>query len=151
MNVRVYVRHMVINSFKDHIDVYGNGYNDIIDQQGNWGKVYALAPYHFHLVIMNSVKDSWYTEALIDAFATGCIPIFYGCSDIGKHFNSDGIIQFRSLHELSNIIQQLSPELYNSKLDAVQENMQIASKQKSDYDYLYNKYYNDFKKMVRKK
>ena len=100
-----------------------------------------------HFVIMNSQKDSWYTEALIDSFACGCIPIFFGCKDIGNHFNIDGIIQFDSLPQLAKIIPTLTPELYNSKLEAVKENMEIARKYKTDYDYLHVNYLSKFKGM----
>ena len=141
------MRHWAINSFKDHMEIFGNGYNTIIDSQGNFGKVYGLAAFHFHFVIMNSQKDSWYTEALIDSFACGCIPIFFGCKDIGKHFNADGIIQFDSLPQLAKIIPTLTPELYNSKIEAVKENMEIARKYKTDYDYLHVNYISKFKGM----
>jgi len=129
------------------MEIFGNGYNTIIDSQGNFGKVYGLAAFHFHFVIMNSQKDSWYTEALIDSFACGCIPIFFGCKDIGKHFNADGIIQFDSLPQLAKIIPTLTPELYNSKIEAVKENMEIARKYKTDYDYLHVNYISKFKGM----
>ena len=96
---------------------------------------------------MNSTKDSWYTEALIDSFACGCIPIFFGCPNIGDHFNADGIIQFNSLPELSNIIPTLTPELYNSKIEAIKENMEIARNFKTDYDYLYKNHLKTFKEI----
>lgn len=145
------LRHWVINSYKPQIDIYGNGYNNIIDSvEGGFGKIYALAPYYFHFVILNSKKDGWYTEALIDAFACGCIPIFFGCKDIGNHFNTDGIIQFESIPQLKNIIKNLSPELYQSKIEAVKENLEIAKSYRNYYDYTYDNHLDDFKKMTKK-
>ena len=153
------LRHWAINEIKNNIkniqknnphfnmDVFGNGYNELIDSQGPFGKIYGLASYHYHFVIMNSTKDSWYTEALIDSFACGCIPIFFGCPNIGDHFNADGIIQFNSLPELSNIIPTLTPELYNSKIEAIKENMEIARNFKTDYDYLYKNHLETFKEI----
>ena len=131
------LRHMVIQQLKDKIDVYGNGYNNIIDSHGVLGKVYALAPYYFHLSIMNSPHNGYFTEVLTDCFATGTIPIFYGCRNISKYFNPDGIITFESIPQLIYIVDSLTPELYNSKLKAVAENFEISKKYITDYDYIY--------------
>jgi hypothetical protein len=144
------LRHWVINNHKSQMDIYGNGYNNIIDSvEGGFGKIYALAPYYFHLVILNSVKEGWYTEALIDAFACGCIPIFYGCKEIDNYFNPEGIIRFESLPQLKNILETLTPELYNSKIKAVEENLKIAKQYQNHHDYIYNNQ-DDFKKMTKK-
>jgi hypothetical protein len=145
------LRHWVINKYKNDMDIYGRGYNTIIDSvEGGFGKIYGLAPYRFHLVILNSLKEGWYTEALIDAFACGCIPILYGCKEIDNYFNPEGIIRFESMPQLENIIKNLTPELYNSKIAAVKENLNLAKKYSNHHDYLYNDHMNDFKLMTKK-
>jgi len=144
-------RHWVINKHKSNMDVFGNGYNNVIDGvEGGFGKIYGLAPYRFHLVILNSLKEGWYTEALIDAFACGCIPILYGCKEIDNYFNPEGIIRFKSLPQLENIIKSLTPELYDSKIDAVKENLMLAKKYQNHHDYVYDNHINDFKLMTKK-
>ncbi len=45
---------------------------------------------------------------LIDAFATGTVPIDWGCSSIGDLFDLGAIIRFSSLRELSVILASLS-------------------------------------------
>ena len=73
--------------------------------------------------------------------------MFFGCPNIGDHFNPDGIIQFDSLPQLEKIMGTLTPELYNSKIEAVKENMEIARNFKTDYDYLYKNHLETFKEI----
>ena len=40
----------------------------------------ALAPYMFHVVIENVRVEAVYSEKLVDAFLTGCVPLFLGAS-----------------------------------------------------------------------
>jgi hypothetical protein len=116
------LRHECINKFKDKIDIYGNGYNAIES------KLEALKDYRFQIVIENSKKDFWFTEKLIDCFVTGTIPIYYGCDSIGDFFDKNGIISFASLEELNNILENLTTELYKSKLDSIKNNFKISKK-----------------------
>ena len=43
-------------------------------------KVPALAPYMFHIVIENVRVEAVYSEKLVDAFLTGCVPLLLGAS-----------------------------------------------------------------------
>jgi len=145
------LRHWVINKFKDKIDVYGNGYNNEIDKHGEFGKIYSLASYYFSIAIMNSKWDGYFTEVLTDCIATGTIPIYYGSDDIDTYFNPDGIIQFTNIAELEEIIKTLSPELYSSKIKAVEENLEISRRYITEYDYLYHTYKSFFDKLQETK
>ena len=110
------LRHEVIQKFGDKMDVYGRGYNPIEFKIG------GLKDYRFSVVIENCKRDYWFTEKLIDCFATGTIPIYWGCPSIGDFFNTDGMLIFDSIDELENILNNCNEDLYNSKLDAVIEN-----------------------------
>lgn len=142
-------RHWIIKDYKNHMDIFGNGYNDIIDKAGNFGKIYSLAPYYFSLAIMNSKWDGYFTEVLTDCIAVGTIPIYYGSDDIGDYFNPDGIIKINSLTEVGSVINSLSADLYNSKIKAVEENLEISKKYITDYDYLYENYKTFFDKLEK--
>lgn len=130
------MRHEAIKKFKQYMDVYGNGYNTIIDDHSD-GKIIALAPYSFTIIIANTRIDEWVTDQLPDAMLVGTIPIFWGTKAIGKYFNADGIIQFDTVDELGKIIPTLSKELYNSKLSAISENMELARPYSSIAEWLY--------------
>ena len=64
------LRHEVIKIFRNSIDVYGRGYEQI-DK-----KITGLKDYRFHIVIENCKNDYWFTEKLVDCLVTGTIPIY---------------------------------------------------------------------------
>ena len=120
------LRHNIVANHSNKIDgLFGNGYSFIKD------KVEGLRDYRYHIVVENIKLDFWFTEKLIDAFLTGCVPIYYGTSGISNFFNTDGMIMIDSVNDFSKIVNTLTPELYYSKINAVKENFETAQ------DYLY--------------
>ena len=61
-------------------------------------------------------SDLYFTEKLLDCFATGTIPVYLGAPDIDKHFNKDGIINLADEFYISE-------ELYYSKMNAFCDSM----------------------------
>jgi hypothetical protein len=110
------LRHEVIQKFGDKMDVFGRSYNPI-----NF-KIDGLKDYRFSVVIENCKRDYWFTEKLIDCFATGTIPIYWGCPSIGDFFNTDGMLIFDNMDELETILNNCNEDFYNSKLDVIREN-----------------------------
>jgi hypothetical protein len=74
-----------------------------------------------------------FTEKITDCFMTGTIPIYYGIRNIGDFFNSDGIITLDDNFK----IEDLSFELYKSKINAVIENFKLAKELLIAEDYIY--------------
>lgn len=120
-----------VNKFKNCLDLYGRGFNDISCKED------GLRDYMFSIAVENSVYDTYFTEKLTDCFATGTIPIFYGSKGVTEYFNEDGIIFLDEGFDLSN----LTEELYYSKMDAVQENFQKSLDLPIAEDYLYKQYF----------
>lgn len=116
------LRHEIIREFGDQMDVFGRGYNEI-DY-----KLDALKDYFFHVVIENVKKDFWFTEKLIDALVTGCIPIYYGCPSIGKFFNTDGFIIIDSKEDFLDAKKMATSAFYLSRSGAIQENFERAKR-----------------------
>jgi len=112
------LRHEVIQKFGDKMDVFGRGYDPIEF------KIDGLRDYRFSVVIENCKRDYWFTEKLIDCFATGTIPIYWGCPSISDFFNTDGMLIFDSIDELESILDNCNEELYNSKLDGIKDNFE---------------------------
>jgi hypothetical protein len=50
----------------------------------------------------------------------------------------EGIITFSSIEECQNIINNLTPELYNSKMGAIKNNFELAKKYVVADDILYD-------------
>jgi hypothetical protein len=89
-------------------------------------KLEAHKDFMFSIIIMNSSENYFITEWLIDCLMCGTVPIFYGCPDVGKFFNRDGIIQINSFDDILSILPKLTPELYHSKQKAIAENFEKA-------------------------
>lgn len=136
------LRHQIVAKHKDKMDVYGRGFNAIVDSfdAKRRGKVLALGPYYYSLAIMNAQYDDYFTEILTDVLACGTIPLFWGTKNIGKYFNPDGIIQFDTIEEFEAILPTLTPELYQKKLPAVVENIERAKLYNTRFDWLYANY-----------
>lgn len=126
------LRHQIQRS-SEGIDFFGWGtpYGKIEN------KITALADYMFHLTIENIKTTHYFSEKLIDCLASGCIPIYWGCTNIGEYFNTDGFIIFNNMEDLSKI--KLSRKVYESKINAVEENFELAKKYFSSDDFLAEK------------
>lgn len=88
----------------------------------------------FHISVENSQQKNYFTEKIIDCFASKTLPIYYGCPNLGDWFNMDGVIAFNNISELDKIFDFIDENFYNSKLNAIEENYEIAKKFHSDND-----------------
>jgi hypothetical protein len=80
----------------------------------------------FHIAAENSQQRNYFTEKIIDCFASKTIPIYYGCPNIGDWFNMDGIITFNDIKDLEHIFDYIDEDYYNSRQAAIEENYEIA-------------------------
>ena len=80
----------------------------------------------FHIAVENTKHNNYFTEKIIDAFLTKTLPIYWGCPNIDKYFNKDGILTFETEEELFNIVNNLTPEFYFSKLETIIKNYHTA-------------------------
>jgi len=85
-----------------------------------------LVPFQYTITMENAQHNNYFSEKLLDAFATKTLPIYWGCPNIGEFFNKDGILHFDSMKELVEIIHGLTPELYAQKQAVIEENYQKA-------------------------
>jgi len=101
----------------------------------------VLTPYKYSVIVENMNTDNYFSEKLTDCIACGCIPIYNGCTNVGKYFNTKGILEWRTVADLNKILAGLTPEKYASLMESHLENLKIV---KDDYytneDWLYNKY-----------
>ena len=128
------VRLNFIKNSKDKIDLYGRGIKEVES------KLDVLHNYAFALAIENNVSknDYYFTEKLIECIITGTIPIYYGCPNIDKFFDTRGILTFNTQEELDNILDNLNEEKYNSMLKYAKANYNKAIKEfVLDNDSLY--------------
>jgi len=118
-----------IERIGDQVDLYGRGFNEIaLKEEG-------LCDYMFSVAIENGQYETYFTEKLLDCFATGTIPVYLGAPDIGKYFNKDGIIDLTEEFDVSE-------DIYYSRMDAIKENLEKAKEMEILEDFIYLNYFN---------
>lgn len=78
--------------------------------------------YMYTIVMENHVDETYFTEKLLNCFATGVVPVYCGASSVGNFFDPRGIISFTNYRELLAALPRLSPSDYASRLEAVSAN-----------------------------
>lgn len=127
------IRHSLAEKWKDSVDLYGGVLDSKRIGNSTWDKLDGVKDYRFSIVVENDKYETYYTEKLTDCFATGTIPVYWGAPDIGEFFNPDGIITLTSEFDITT----LTPELYESKLEAVKDNFNRVKDLKSADDELF--------------
>lgn len=118
------------SKFEDHI--FGRDYRNLED------KLDGLKDYMFSIVIENSIYPKYYTEKITDCFATGTIPIYYGDESISEDFDRNGIIFIDEID-----VNDLTPELYQTKLNSVINNYNLVQNLVTADDCIYASVKND--------
>lgn len=122
-----HIRMAWIEHLRDKLDLYGRGFKEIeFKEQG-------LCDYMFSVAIENGEYETYFTEKILDCFATGTVPIYIGAPDIGNYFNAEGILNIYDF-------DKISPELYYSKMDAVKDNLERVKEIEVLEDFIYKKY-----------
>ena len=103
----------------------------------------SLKDYHYSVIIENHIDKWYFTEKLLNCFASNTLPIYCGATDLGKYFNMDGVIQFSTIDECMSIIHKLTPDYYYTKLDAVKDNFERCKKFCVIEDFIYENYLKD--------
>jgi hypothetical protein len=116
-----------VDKIGDQVDLYGRGFNEIEEKEQ------GLCDYMFSVAIENAFYETFFTEKLLDCFATGTIPVYLGTPNIKEYFNSDGIIDLTEEFDVSE-------ELYYSKLDAIKDNLEKVKKFEVLEDFIFTTY-----------
>lgn len=81
----------------------------------------------FHIAVENVKNVNWYTEKIAQAFSTKTVPIYWGCPNLGElGYDPRGVITFETKEELLDILNNLSPEDYFSRLEYINHNYEVA-------------------------
>lgn len=117
-------------------DLFGKGLNEIKKKED------GLLEYRFSVAIENNVYDTYFTEKILDCFATKTIPVYIGTKKVSNFFNEDGII---FIDYDFNEWDMLTEELYNSKLLSVEDNFNRVWKEYNLWeDWIYDNHLQKF-------
>ena len=135
------LRHTVINIFRQQLDgIYGNGYQFV------QSKLEALKDFRYSIVIENdNCNGTMASEKINDCFMSGTIPIYWGCPKIGNYYDNNGILKFENIEQLTDILNTVlsTPEiLYDSKIEAIKNNFEIAKKYLVPEDNIWLEFFN---------
>ncbi len=130
------IRHQVANLVQG-LDLYGSGPNNPINF-----KEEGLKDYYFSITIENSKSKNYFTEKILDCFACGTIPIYWGCPNIGDYFDARGIIMFDSIKDLENIFKKMGDINYiNSFKPYIKTNFEKVKEYSRYEDWIYKNIY----------
>lgn len=107
-------RHDLLKIIPDYVDVFGFGIKPISEKEE------GLSEYMFSICIENDKYDSYFTEKILDCFASGTIPIYWGTNKISDFFERDGILDLIDNFDFS----LLTEDLYNSKREFIINNLE---------------------------
>ena len=103
----------------------------------------SLQNYRFQIAVENGVSSYYFTEKILDCFASMTVPIYLGAPKIGDFFNKDGIIFIteKDVERLESVISMCDEKLYEAMLPAIKDNYFRSLKYMSLNDRLYEEHF----------
>ena len=95
------------------VDVLGRGYQPFAQ------KAEGLAPYRFSVVIENMREENYFSEKLMDSVLCDTVPIYWGCPNLERFCDTDGVIQCDNEEALWQAILAATDQSYVEKLPAL--------------------------------
>jgi hypothetical protein len=81
----------------------------------------------FSICVENSSNRGYHTEKVIDAFLSKTIPIYWGCPNLEElGYDSDGFIYCTNEDEIIKATNELTPDYYYSRKNAIEHNFELA-------------------------
>lgn len=102
----------------------------------------SLTEYKYSVAIENCSARYYYTEKIMNCFASMTVPVYYGAHDIGKFFNLDGIIIIErpTVECAIKALKNCSSDDYISRKEAIIDNYNRVQKYLCQEDYLMENY-----------
>lgn len=122
------------NKMADTYGTFDGGKNIIIAD--------SLTDYMYSIAIENYVAPYYFTEKILNCFASQTVPIYVGASDLSKFFNMDGVIYVKEADILNipDIISKLDKDDYLKRKPAILDNYERVKKYLCMEDYIYENY-----------
>ena len=127
-------RNRFIAKHREEFDLFGNKYKHLKYKE------MGLNEYMFSVAIENGSYATYFTEKILDCFATGTVPLYRGSPDIADFFNPGGII-FVDEGFSFDILNQ---DLYYDKMEAVKDNFERLQNYHCAEDFIFNTYREEF-------
>lgn len=122
-------------SFKNEIEVFGRGINDIEDK---WD---ALADYKYHIVLENSSYEDEVTEKMYDAFLAQAFPIYYGAPNAKKYFSENSFLEIditKPEESIEKIKKCIEDDVYNNSISEIKIAKEKVLNQYNLFEIMYS-------------
>ncbi|MDB4458983.1 glycosyltransferase family 10 [bacterium] len=97
---------------------YGQSYKGTIKGNGNC-KLSGLESYTYSLVLENSQQPNYWTEKLADAYLAWCVPIYWGCPNIGDYFSQQSFHSISLKTSVDEIIRIINRPIDREMIDRI--------------------------------
>lgn len=115
------LRHSLISRLGENsVDLFGSGYNEF--PHTDEGRLMPFKDYMFSIVIENSRMNNYFTDKIVDCFAVGTIPLYWGAPNIGNYFDVNGILNFDSIEDCLKLLNTCTEEYYNGFIEVITKN-----------------------------
>lgn len=137
------IRHEIAEVLGDKYGIDYYGARGVPTTYGWQTKLQVLRDYKYSIVCETCREDNLFTEILLDCFAVGTIPLFWGCPNIGEYFEGLGILSFRTVQELESLIRELDEHVYDYLLTFARENLRRVGKYRITEEWLCEHVFSD--------
>ena len=87
-----------------HAGRYKNNIGGAITGMYNSPEMFALIRTHKFIITMENSVDSYYlTEKLFNGLASGIVPVYWGCPNVDKYFNTNRFIWMKNIDDASAV------------------------------------------------
>lgn len=106
--------------FGNEIDIFGAGFTEHV-----YDKNSTLDPYKYSVILETIEVPEYFSEKLGDCFLSQTFPIYHGCSNLDKYFDSKSYLRIH-MHNLEDSVKSIktvleSENLYEERLDVLIE------------------------------
>lgn len=134
------LRHKIVNehildtSLEEKIELFGSGSRRPIKNKSE-----GCVDFMFQIAIENAKRINFFTDKILDCFISGCVPIYWGCPNIGDFFDTRGILTFETEEELLDILSNITEDKYLDMLGHAKNNYELAREYQWPDDYCFIK------------
>jgi hypothetical protein len=112
------------------VEIYGRNFRPFSKKED------VLKDVMFSVTVENTVYECYYTEKLMDCFASRTIPLYMGAREVDKWFDPNGIIRIDE-STFPDVLSEISREMYNNLSEAIEHNFNVAILHERADDALY--------------
>lgn len=138
------IRHEIADKLGDRYPIDFYGFRGTPVAYGPATKLQVLGDYKYSIVVETCYQENLFTEILLDCFAVGTIPIFWGCPNIGEFFEWGGLLPFSGLADLEvnlDFVARYGDEYYNEMKDTLARNLDLVADYAITEDWQYKNIY----------